>query len=183
MSDIVYTPYSPEVQLQRNLEDILIQRFQCDQTETYPWVSEKILKQFGVHPQDCYSLQNPVNPETPYLRPDMIYNLLLHASKNAKFFDNFRIFDIGKTWIKGNISTTTSPFARDSVQEDSHLGILLSTKNIDSRAHDPFLEGKSLLGELFSHLGIYQNPSFELTSFTHFHPKKQATIIINKTPV
>lgn len=45
-------------------------------------------------------LQNPVNPEAPYMRNGMGYGLLSHTAKNSKFFDAFKIFDIGKVWKK-----------------------------------------------------------------------------------
>ncbi|MEI8091303.1 MAG: hypothetical protein WCG98_03490 [bacterium] len=47
-----------------------------------------------------YWLQNPINPETPYLRDEMTYGLLNHVVKNHKFFDEFTLFDIGKVWKK-----------------------------------------------------------------------------------
>jgi len=36
----------------------------------------------------------------PYLRGNMNYGLLEQVAKNSKFFDEFKIFDIGKVWNK-----------------------------------------------------------------------------------
>jgi phenylalanyl-tRNA synthetase beta subunit len=58
------------------------------------------LKEFGKNKDICYELQNPVNPDAPYMRDDMVYGLLAHTAKNSKFFDTFKLFDIGKVWEK-----------------------------------------------------------------------------------
>jgi phenylalanyl-tRNA synthetase beta subunit len=63
-------------------------------------------------------LQNPVNPETPYMRGDMVYGLLANVAKNSKFFDECKIFDIGKVRQK-------VPSAEYLVPSTSQLG----TKN------------------------------------------------------
>lgn len=100
LSDTAYTPYTEYVTIQRRLEDILVRTIGCDQTETYPRISGKALQEFDKDKDVCYMLQNPINPEAPYMRDDMIYGLLAHTAKNSKFFDSFKIFDIGKIWDK-----------------------------------------------------------------------------------
>lgn len=73
LSTIANTPYVPMVSLIRKLEECVVQDFHMDQTETYPWISSKIAQEFAVNPSDLYEFQNPVNPEMPYLRDDMLY--------------------------------------------------------------------------------------------------------------
>ncbi|MBU0627503.1 hypothetical protein KKG31_05690 [Patescibacteria group bacterium] len=86
------------------MEDILVRNFAYSQTETYPWISEKTLNEFGVDKDTLYLLENPVNPEMPYMRDSMLYCLLAHVAKNSKFFDVFKIFDIGKVWNKSPLN-------------------------------------------------------------------------------
>ncbi len=100
LSETTYTPYTDYVALQRTLEDIMVRNIGCNQVETYPRVSGKALKEFDRKPEHCYMLQNPTNPEAPYMRDDMVYGLLAHTAKNSKFFEKFKIFDIGKIWRK-----------------------------------------------------------------------------------
>jgi len=67
-----------------------------DQVESYPWISDKTVSLFGLDKGVLYSLQNPVVLDAPYMRDSMVYNLLAFAAKNSKFFDEFRMFDIGR---------------------------------------------------------------------------------------
>jgi phenylalanyl-tRNA synthetase beta subunit len=73
LSDTKYIPYTEYVQLQRTIEDIMVRTLGCNQIETYPWISQKALQEFGKNPDDFYVLQNPTNPETPYMRDDLLY--------------------------------------------------------------------------------------------------------------
>lgn len=177
LSDTVYTPYTPYVAIQRKLEDILVRTIGCDQTETYPRISEKALQEFGKDPKNLYVLQNPVNPEAPYMRDDMIYGLLAHTAKNSKFFDTFKIFDIGKIWDKSTVGKKDSKFASDFVNEQAHLGVMLYQKNIDQWNKDPILEAKEIVKIIAKELELGK-VVFEKTALTHYHPKKQAIIKI-----
>jgi phenylalanyl-tRNA synthetase beta subunit len=51
---------------------------------------------FELNKDNLYSLQNPVVPDCPWMRDSMVYNLLSLAAKNSKFFDEFKMFDIGR---------------------------------------------------------------------------------------
>ena len=93
-------PYTPLIDLQRQVEDILVRNFYCDQTESYPWIGDKTCSLRNLDTTQLYTLQNPVAPESPYLRPSMAPALLPFIIKNHKFYDTCRVFDIGKIWNK-----------------------------------------------------------------------------------
>jgi phenylalanyl-tRNA synthetase beta subunit len=63
---------------------------------------------FGVNKDNLYSLQNPVNPEAPYMRDSMVYNLLSFVAKNSKFFDEIKMFDIGRVRNKKEIPAASN---------------------------------------------------------------------------
>lgn len=96
LAEINNTPYTQEVWIQRALEDTLVRNFHAVQTETYPWISQKLADAFDTEKHQLYTLQNPVNPEMPYMRDSMVYSLLAPTAKNSKFFDTSTMFDIGK---------------------------------------------------------------------------------------
>lgn len=121
LTPITYAPYTEYVAIQRKLEDILVRNIACNQIETYPWIGEKTLQEFGRNKDHMYTLQNPVNPEAPYMRDDMIYGLLAHTARNSKFFDTFKMFDIGKIRKKGNTPKKDAKFASDIVDEQTEL--------------------------------------------------------------
>jgi phenylalanyl-tRNA synthetase beta chain len=158
------TPYTPMIQLTRTLEDILIRNFHADQTETYPRVGEKTLELFGSSKENCYGLQNPVNPETPYLRDSMTYGLVNHIIKNHKFFDTCKIFDLGKVWNKNEPKNNTSKkYASEFVQEAFELGVMLYQKDITSRDNDPILEAKNIVQTIAKQLDITHAIEYKAT--------------------
>ena len=69
-------PMSEEVTILRAVEEFMVEEMRFDQVETYPWAMESMMKQFGTDVQNLYALQNPLNPEQPYLRDKMLYNFL-----------------------------------------------------------------------------------------------------------
>ena len=165
------------IQLTRTLEDILIRNFHADQTETYPRVGEKTLQLFGSSQENCYGLQNPVNPETPYLRDSMTYGLVNHIIKNHKFFDTCKIFDLGKVWNKNEIKKEAGKkYASEFVQEAFELGVMLYQKDITSRDNDPILEAKNIVQTIARQLDITHTIEYKATELNVYHPKKQAQI-------
>jgi phenylalanyl-tRNA synthetase beta subunit len=49
---------------------------------------------------NLYTIKNPIDLDKPYLRDDLDYVLINYVSKNSKFFEDFKIFDIGRVWSK-----------------------------------------------------------------------------------
>ncbi len=181
-SNIAYVEYSPEIALTRKIEDVLVRNFHCNQTETYPRIGDKTMTLFDIPAESLYKLSNPTNPETPYLRDNILYGLLNHVIKNHKFFDTFTLFDIGKTRKKGDAKTSKQKqdqhFARDFVQEEMHVGIIFYQKDIKQRNVDPFLSAKDMVTSLLAQLGLSHWWEIDHSNDSHFHPKKQATITL-----
>lgn len=67
-------PYSMDVYVNRNIERSLVEWLWFDQVETYPFVDEALLDSFQIDKTHLFKLQNPITPETAYMRDDMIYN-------------------------------------------------------------------------------------------------------------
>ncbi len=190
LSKIENVPYNEYIAIQRKIEDILVRNFWCNQVETYPWISEKEIKELDWDPTILYKLQNPVNPEKPYLRPSMHYELLNHTAKNSKFFEEFRIFDIGKVRNKKetkkerntNIHDIVSEniqqwnFSSNFVVEKTAVGIILYKKTIGSREQDTLLEGKNIVKTILKDLGITTEIIWTKSNGDKYHPKKQANI-------
>jgi len=179
--------YSSYVDLQRKLENFWVQDACFDQVETYPWVSTKVLQIMGRDLEVLYSLQNAVDPEAPYLRDMMLYNLLQYVAKNSKFFDEIRFFDIGKIRSKVDGSDKGvekldktfegKNYAWKYVNERQQFGWILYRKQIWNWQEDTVLEIKDLLKNLF---GIFEVGDLDIvwvaTGFENYHPKKQAKI-------
>lgn len=150
---LVSQRFKGDVARMRKTEQILVEKCWLTQVETYPWVNE------GWN----LTLQNPVNPECPVLRDSFIYQFMQLAKKNSKFFDEFKIFDIGKVWMES---------------EELMTGMLLYKKSINKRDEDCLLEMKGIVETLLSENWIDEKPSYQGTNLAEFHPKKQADIYI-----
>ncbi len=110
------TDYPSDIALVRTIEETLVKERKYNQIETYPWIGEKQCELFAVEKDNLYSLQNPIDVQFPYLRDSMVYGLLQAIGKNGKFFENIKIFDIGKVWKKSEHSSeSSSKYAIDSI--------------------------------------------------------------------
>lgn len=181
LSEVKAQPFSKSVKVLRTVEQTMIEIFKFNQLETYPRVSKSQIEQFENDADNLYTLQNPLNPEFPYLRDSMLYNLLTIASKSSKFFDQFKIFDIGKVWKKGTplqSHNLDQRYAENYFCEELTLGALRYEKTSTKWSDDPLLKMKSLILSLVNKLGIKGKLQFEVSDFSYFHPKKQAKLIL-----
>jgi len=66
----------------------------------YSFIGEKETKIFGYKEKEVIEVENPVSLEQRYLRPSLIPNLLKNVVNNFRFFDEIKIFELGKIFIK-----------------------------------------------------------------------------------
>lgn len=178
LSDAKYVDYPDYVGLNRKIEEILVRNLNFDQTETYSRVWEKQINQFWINKEDLYSLQNPTNPETPFMRDDMLPWLVLHTAKNSKFFDKFRIFDMWKIRRQSRWKDVNDArFADDFVWEKGQVGMMIYNKDISNRNNDPILAAKSYIETIARELWLKAEIKYVSTEINHFHPKKQADVM------
>jgi len=108
----------------------------------YSFVSEKDLENFYIKKNEVIPLKNPISSEYAFLRPTLIANLLKNSSSNLRFFDEVKIFEIGKTFQSAPIYP----------HEEWRLAGLISRKN---KKDNPFLELKGILEKLFQSFGVW----------------------------
>lgn len=107
----------------------------------YSFVSEADLINFKTKANSAVKLLNPTSIETAYLRPTLIINLLKASGNNFRFFDEVKIFEIGKAFQKGAFSP----------MEEMRVTGLIARK--DKKNH-PFLELKGILEKMFESFGL-----------------------------
>lgn len=186
MTEVNNVEYSWYVWLQRKLEDIAVKNLNFDQVETYPWISDKTVSLFNIDKNNLYSLQNPVVPDAPYMRDSLVYNLLSLGAKNSKFFDEFRMFDIGRVRKKNKIpaannnagmTSNDEKYASSFVWESGEIGMMIFKKDIKDRSNDPILDAKSFVDIILKELWINVKLVYEKTSNSSYHPNKQSDIL------
>ncbi len=179
------TNYPWDVALVRNIEETLVKTRNYDQIETYPWIWEKQCELFAVEKDNLYRLQNPIDVQFPYLRDSMVYGLLQAIGKNGKFFDEIKIFDIGRIWNKsaeilGDKTESTSKYAIDSVGEQLTLGMMSYKSKVSDWKEDTLLACKTDVQSILDALNLSGKLEYQATEHSFAHPKKQGTIFFNR---
>ncbi len=114
--------------------------FGLSEVYNYSFVSEKDLIQYGeLTAWNTVPVANPISSDLALLRPWLGINLIKNLEHNLKFYDQVRIFEIGKTFndIKGKVS------------EELMLGMAIAYK----KGH-PALELKGLMEQFLDRVGL-----------------------------
>ncbi len=92
-----------EVRLERNIAEYLA--FSCGfyEIKTYPWVRDDYIEASGDDQEAMLSLAQPPAPDRGRLRSSLVPGLLESIISNARFFEDFRIFEIGQVYKKGRM--------------------------------------------------------------------------------
>jgi phenylalanyl-tRNA synthetase beta chain len=66
-----------------------------DEVSNYSFVSEDSLARFGLNPSAHVRVTNPIAADQTHLRTTLIPGVWKNIQENARYFDDFRIFEIG----------------------------------------------------------------------------------------
>ena len=138
----------------------------------YSFIGEKEAKIFGYSPKEMIELENPMSLDQKYLRLSLIPNLLKNVKDNFKYFDEIRIFELGKMFGKEQ---------KDKPTEKRMLTGLITQK----QGEDEFYRLKGVIDSLLNKLGIsnvwydsYQQTPEE-SRLKIWHPKKSSEIKVD----
>lgn len=134
-----------KVSLERRLREYLAIRCGFNEVFTYPWIDEKYILAARIDTSMSIKLATPPSPELSYLRNSLIPGLLEVVSKNLRYFDNFKVFEMAQVFKKGEYHESS---------EDETLPIhtkLLSGMVVSKNAKDIFLEVKGVVNSLASY--------------------------------
>lgn len=82
--------------MQKNVRDSLIGSG-FDELITYSFTGEDDYKRLRLDAGNALALKNPISPDLKLLRTTLLVNLAAKAFENAKRYDNFRFFELGRT--------------------------------------------------------------------------------------
>lgn len=177
MAEIELSKTSTLVKLIRKIEETFVRNFKFNQVETYPWVWWKNLELFDVKTDNLYNFKNPIDLDKPFLRDNLDYILINYIYKNSKFFEEFKIFDIGRVWSKLWDKKQISQFADEMVWEKLQLSAMYYQKSNKSWENDWLLVAKWEIEKLFKDLWLKLNIEYVKTDKKAYHPKKQWNIL------
>ncbi len=146
----------------------------------YSFIREKDREIFPF--KNLIEVENPTSSDYKYLRPSLIPNLLKNISKNQRFFQEIRLFEIGKVFKKDR--SAQKSFSKKQIP--SYQGKVREKKMLTGAINgDAFFEAKGLVDLLFQKLGIASvwydqfRPTPEETEIFLWHPKRCAEIKVD----
>jgi len=140
------------------------------ETINYSMVSEQLLKNWEIKPEDCLKIANPLTDEWIYMRTSLVLSLLEVVNNNKK--SKAKIFEISNVYLPQN---------HDQLPEEN---LMLTGLIIDEN----FGCLKGIVEALLEEMGInnYQINPYQLQKTFYgkiFHPTRRAEVIIDKAPL
>jgi len=106
----------------------------------YSFINEKNKQVFNYKTKELLEIENPVSTEYQYLAPSLIPNLLSNVKDNFRFFDEVKIFELGKS------------FKRFQAAEKMALTGLIAQKH--EKGNELFYRLKGVIDTLLEKMGI-----------------------------
>lgn len=133
------------VLLETRIKEYLSSRCGFYEIFTYPWINEKYINAASIDKNNSIKLATPPSPEEAYLRSSLVPGMLEAISKNLRYFDNFRMFEMAQVFIKGEYHESS---------EDETLPIhkkLLTGSIVGSNPKEIFYELKGVIENISSY--------------------------------
>lgn len=128
-----------KVLLETRIKEYLSNRCGFYEIFTYPWINEKYIAAASINKEVSIKLATPPSPEEAYLRSSLIPGMLEAISKNLRYFDSFKMFEMAQVFIKGEYHESS---------EDETLPIhkkLLTGSIVGSNPKEIFYELKGVI--------------------------------------
>ncbi|MBU4512844.1 phenylalanine--tRNA ligase subunit beta, partial [Patescibacteria group bacterium] len=145
---LVAPEVNTERQLERQIKNILTIGLGFNEVQNYSFVDPKVASYFGYQEKDLIALDNPTASEQSHLRPNLLINLAKNIKDNLRFFDEFKLFEIGRVFVKGKGNFNTSVNSKEFLpKQDKYLSGVVVGKNV-------FEQAKSAVENLLEKVGV-----------------------------
>lgn len=137
-----------KVSLERSIREYLAYRCGFNEMFTYPWIDEKYIKAAKIDTTKSVKLATPPAPELGILRSSLIPGALEAISKNLRYYNDFKLFEVAQVFEKGKYHETC---------EEETLPIhkkLVTGVIVNKDAKKIFYEAKGVVEEMasFNHM-------------------------------
>jgi len=150
----------------------------CTEVYNYSFVAPELIEKIGETTEKYIELENPIAKDRPFIRRSLVPNMLENLEKNLHRFDDVRIFELGKTFIKeqegefaDKTKTTTLP------KQDTYLGVAIAIKDNEV----PFYTLSQTLQDLLSRLGVKLKIKKATNHEIFAHPGRSASLFVEKS--
>lgn len=108
--------HQPQMDLERRIRETLAYSFGFQEILSYPWVKDEYAELCGITSQEMLRLEQPPAPNQATLRTSHVPNVIEAIVKNVRFYDAFRLFELGQVYTVG----AQSPSSPDEVLPAMH---------------------------------------------------------------
>ncbi len=152
--DVRPTKLTPSAKLHRKIRNFMAYNADSFEVMTYPMIGEKLLKKAMYDNPGQLELINALSHDHSFMRTTMIPSFLEASAKNVKNVDEFKFFEVGRTYHGQDND-------KDFFKEKSILGIAQYSKS-----ETPFMNVMNDVERLLSNLNINaqfseKNPKFK----------------------
>jgi len=128
----------------------------------YSFINKEMQDNFGYQDKELVEVENCISSQYQYLSPCLIPRLLENTQKNLRYFDDIRIFELGKTFkeqtrLRTRLRQDKEAESREQrVIENRNLTGLIATKapKVAKSVDDSFYELKGVLDFLLEKMGV-----------------------------
>ena len=96
-----------KVLLERRIKEYLAYRCGFNEIYTYPWIDIKYIKAAKIDTSNMVRLATPPAPELANLRSSLVPGVLESVSKNLRYYDEFKLFELAQVFEKGEYHEST----------------------------------------------------------------------------
>jgi len=125
--------------LEKRIKEYLSFRCGFYEIYTYPWIDEKYIKAAKINTSNSLRLATPPAPELAYLRCSLIPGMLEAISKNLRYYDEFKLYEMKQVYRKGKYS----PSSEDEVLPVHEM--MLTASITKKNAKEAFYEAKGVI--------------------------------------
>lgn len=165
-----------ERQLERQVKNILVNGLGFSEVYNYSFINETQLAKLGVAENEHISVKNPISKNATLMRQSLVPNLLENIKSNLRYFDSFRIFEIGSIYenIPGKEKTRPDKNAMLPKQDKMLVGVYVDRAN-----NVPFYGAKFAVETLLKKLNIVYNYGKESNKkMPYFYPARCVKISV-----
>lgn len=161
---------------EREIKSILVNDFHMTEVSNYSFVGEALLNKLQLNENKELQLKNPLSKEQDRLRRSLIPNVIVNITTNQRFFDDFRIFELGRIYLKED------RLSKDLAKENTRVtGVIYSKKT----AYPVFYDAKAccigVFDKTFRNNYILKPKSDNLPPYAH--PARSLELLIHNKPV
>jgi phenylalanyl-tRNA synthetase beta chain len=160
-------------QLEKNIKDIMCYQAGYTELKNYSFVSGEIIEKLNKDQSDYIELKNPKAQDKPYLRRELIENLVEKTEQNLEQRESIALFETGKVFRKEQSGEYLTHKKEEQLpQQNLHFSAVFSKQSTDTT----FFEIKSALEQVAERLNIELTYNKKNIDSEVYHPGRYGEI-------